>query len=270
MKKILINLILVSSIFLLLYFTFSKTISIKKQNLEIEKYELEVNNLADEEINVIKKNSDDYNKDLYENNNFSAVNSNGQYSQLQILKDSKEIGSIHIPKINVNLPIYEGTTDDVLQKGIGHLLNTSLPTGKKGTHSVLVGHNGISKAVFFDDLDKLEIGDYFYIKYLDNIFNYKIKEIRTILPTETQNLKIYENEELVTLVTCTPRYINTHRLVVTGARTDDEIIDDINWQNKHYNKNLILNRTLIIVIIALIIICLIFKVIKMKGEYKNY
>ena len=132
------------------------------------------------------------------------------------------LGYIDIPKINVYLPIYEGTNDEVLLQGIGHLKNTSLPIGGKNTNSVLVGHTGITAKTFFDDLVKMELSDQFYIYILDDVLKYKVIDIKVVLPNETENIKPVAEADLVTLVTCTPKYINSHRLLVIGERVIDE------------------------------------------------
>jgi len=114
------------------------------------------------------------------------------------------------------LPIYEGTADKTLNKGIGHLEKTSLPTNNYAYHSVLVGHTGISTKKFFDDLSNLNIGDEFVVTILNESFKYKIYEIKKVLPNQTKDLKVQENRKLVTLVTCTPKFVNSHRLLVMG------------------------------------------------------
>ena len=122
------------------------------------------------------------------------------------------------------MPIYHGTTENILQSGVGHLDNSSLPTGGEGTHSVLVGHSGLVRTKMFDDIDKLEKGDYFYINVLSRVLVYKVDEIRTVNPDDLSVTQIYEGKDYVTLVTCTPKYINTYRLLVRGERVpDDEV-----------------------------------------------
>lgn len=140
------------------------------------------------------------------------------YYQLLNINNDSIMGSINIPKINVNIPIFHGTSQPVLEKGIGHLANTSLPIGGKSTHSVLTGHTGISKAALFTDLDKLVIGDVFFIRVLNRTLAYKVDQIKVVLPNETSDLRIVDNQDYVTLITCTPYGLNTHRLLVRGTR----------------------------------------------------
>lgn len=128
------------------------------------------------------------------------------------------MGYIEIPKIAVRLPIYHGTSEDVLQQGVGHVESTALPIGGEFTHAVLTGHRGLPSAKLFTDLDQLEIGDMFYIYVLDEVLAYQVDQINTVLPDELQDLQTIKGRDLVTLVTCTPYGVNTHRLLVRGTR----------------------------------------------------
>lgn len=128
------------------------------------------------------------------------------------------IGYIDIPKINVYLPIYHGTTDKVLAKGAGHLQNTSLPVGGESTHSVISAHTAYPGETFFDYLTDMEEGDEFYVHVLDRVLKYKVDSIKVILPEETDALRIVNGKDYVTLLTCTPYSVNTHRLLVRGER----------------------------------------------------
>ena len=141
-------------------------------------------------------------------------------SYADIIGIGESLGYITIPKINVNLPIYEGTDDIVLSKGVGHMSMTSYPLGGESTHCVLTGHRGLPEAVLFTDLDQLEIGDKFYLHTLDEVLAYQVDQIKVVLPTETSDLEIVEGEDYCTLVTCTPYGINSHRLLVRGTRAE--------------------------------------------------
>lgn len=140
------------------------------------------------------------------------------YNSLLSIDGSPVMASIEIPSINVNLAIYHGTNDDILQKGVGHLPSSSLPVGGKSTHAVLTGHSGLSSQKMFSDIASLEKGDRFYIHVLGETLAYEVSEINTVLPSDTEKLQIVPDEDLVTLVTCTPFGINSHRLLVTGKR----------------------------------------------------
>ena len=128
------------------------------------------------------------------------------------------MGYVKIPKISVNLPIYHGTENDSLERGIGHLLGSSLPVGGENTHSILSGHSGMASQKMFTDLEQLIIGDVFYLHVLDETLAYQVVEINTVLPYDTSLLGIAPGEDLCTLVTCTPYGVNTHRLLVRGSR----------------------------------------------------
>lgn len=128
------------------------------------------------------------------------------------------MGYIEIPCIGVTEPIYHYSDDDVLAKGIGHMHGSSLPVGGNGTHCILTGHRGLPSQKLFTDLDKVKIGDRFYLHVLGHTIAYQIGQIRTVLPSEVSDLTIHTDEDLCTLITCTPYGINTHRLLVTGTR----------------------------------------------------
>ena len=137
--------------------------------------------------------------------------------QLNLAGDGT-MGYVEIPLIQVNLPIYHGTDSDTLEVGIGHLLGSSLPVGGESTHSVLTAHSGMAGQKMFSDLDKLKIGDVFYLQVLDETLAYQVDQINTVLPHDTTYLGITEGEDICTLVTCTPFGVNTHRLLVRGTR----------------------------------------------------
>jgi len=128
------------------------------------------------------------------------------------------MGYIEIPKIDVLLSIYHGTDESVLKKGVGHMESTALPIGGEGNHTVLTGHTGLPSAKLFTDLDQLEIGDVFYIMILNETYAYEADQILVVEPDDTENLRPVDGKDYVTLVTCTPYGINSHRLLVRGTR----------------------------------------------------
>ena len=138
-------------------------------------------------------------------------------SQLNIGADGI-MGYVEIPKISVNLPIYHGTGNDSLDRGVGHLLGSSLPVGGEDTHCILTGHSGLASQKMFTDLEQLEVTDVFYLNVLGEILAYQVEEINTVLPHDTSLLGISSGEDYCTLVTCTPYGVNTHRLLVRGTR----------------------------------------------------
>jgi sortase A len=152
------------------------------------------------------------------------------YSQTALLKASADyeaqldiagngtMGYVEIPKIKVKLPIYHGTNNDTLARGIGHLLGSSLPVGGENAHAILTGHSGMASQKMFTDLEQLILGDVFYLHVLDETLAYQVDSIQTVLPYDTSLLGVTSGEDYCTLVTCTPYGVNTHRLLVRGTR----------------------------------------------------
>lgn len=154
----------------------------------------------------------------------------GEYNSMLNLAGDGIMGYIEIPKINVHLPIYHGTGDSSLSKGVGHLLGSSLPVGGESTHSILSGHSGMASQTMLTDLEQLGIGDVFYLYVLGDVLAYQVMEINTVLPSDTSLLGIWEGEDCCTLVTCTPYGVNTHRLLITGSRIPYEEAEQITVQ----------------------------------------
>ncbi|HFU4084154.1 TPA: class C sortase [Streptococcus suis] len=153
----------------------------------------------------------------------------GRTEYARMLTVREKIASVHIPDIDINLPIYAGSGEDVLQKGVGHLEGTSLPIGGPNSHTVLTAHTGLPNSRLFTDLDKLKIGDKFYITNIKETLAYQIDSITVIEPTDFSSLVISPDQDYVTLLTCTPYMINSHRLLVRGQRIpytpeDNELI----------------------------------------------
>ena len=140
------------------------------------------------------------------------------YESLLNLRDDGAMGSLSIPGIAENLIIYHGTSEDVLQKGVGHLYGTSLPVGGKSTHCVLSAHTGLSGKKLFTNLDQMKEGDVFYLDVLGERLAYKVDQISVVLPNETDKISIEQDKDYVTLITCTPYGVNSHRLLVRGTR----------------------------------------------------
>lgn len=143
-----------------------------------------------------------------------------EYNSLLNMADGGVMGFIKIPCINVSLPIYHGTSAEILELGAGHLQGTSLPIGGESTHSVITGHTGLSSAKLFTDLTELEEGDMFFLHVMGEKLAYKVDQISVILPEEMDKLTIENGKDYCTLVTCTPYGVNTHRLLVRGERTE--------------------------------------------------
>ena len=191
----------------------------------ITEYDTSVTDLSKREYARLWKEAKEYNAEHPVNSIVDAFNESDQYVLThpydQVLDPDGNglMGSIEIPKINVKIAIYHGLGSDVLEKGAGHIEGTSLPIGGKNTHAVLAAHRGLPGAKLFTDLDQMEIGDKFYLHILGKTLAYKVDQIKTVLPGETKALDIVEGEDHVTLLTCTPYGVNTHRLLVRGIRT---------------------------------------------------
>lgn len=188
----------------------------------VKDYETNVEEMDEEKIDAMKEAAKKYNEQLSNVVSVDDENENNEQgeSYADLLNIGESLGYITIPKINVNLPIYNGTSQDVLSKGVGHMEQSSYPLGGVSTHCVLTGHRGLPSAVLFTDLDKLEIGDEFYLHVLDEILAYKVDQIKVVEPNESGDLEIIDGKDYCTLVTCTPYAINSHRLLVRGERTE--------------------------------------------------
>lgn len=201
------------------------------QTAQIRTYDNLIDNLDDEIIQKQFALSSDYNAKLsekYANEMYrysSTTDYDEEYLQLP-LNDNEQICTIIIPKINVNLPVGHGTQDDLLQVMAGHLYGTSLPVGGPSTHAVIAAHSGLRSSELFSRLDELVIGDEIDILVLNELHSYKVKEINVVLPDECdQYMQIIPDEDLITLYTCTPYGINTHRLLVQAERVEDKVIE---------------------------------------------
>ncbi len=262
--------------FLFFYPIVSNYLEKKNQATVIQEYEEEVKNESQDKIqqkwNAAKK----YNENLtgeYVQDPFllqDKYDLSNKY--LDILNINGIMGYIDIPKINVHIPIYHGSSKDVLEKGIGHLESTALPIGGASTHSILTGHRGLPSSRLFTDLDKLKIGDLFYIQILDEVHAYKVDRIDTIKPDELKKLTIYEGEDYITLITCTPYGINTHRLLVRGSRTEyipeeREIPKSGFVEVMNIDKYQIIGITIgIVLLIIILILILVFIELKRKKD----
>ncbi len=217
-------LVLLVALSVLLYPTVSNYLYEKNSSRVVSRYDEEVVKLSREEKEEMLAAARQYNGKMLENiellDPFSPVKDemDAYYASLLNVDGDGMMGYVRIPRINVELPIYHGTSENVLQSGVGHFEGTSLPVGGESTHTVLTGHRGLPSKMLFTDLDELEKGDIFYIKVLGENLAYEVDQILTVLPEETEELSIIPGEDYATLVTCTPYAINTHRLLIRGHR----------------------------------------------------
>lgn len=205
---------------LLAYPSFSDYWNSFHQSEAIMHYAKAVAEMEEEDYSRILESAKAYNATHPINWNFTDKDRE-EYNKELNFNDDGTMGYIEIPKINVKLSIFHGTDESVLQTSIGHLEGTSLPVGGLGTHSVLSGHRGLPSARLFSDLDQLREGDIFTIHVLNETLTYEVDQIRVVLPTDLSTLTIDSKQDYLTLVTCTPYGINTHRLLVRGHRIEN-------------------------------------------------
>lgn len=210
---------------LTIYPVFSNRYMEKHQSQIHTEYRDAVQKLPDEAIPEAKDAAEAYNEALWSStvqygsySKDSVVSASEEYGSLLDLTGTGTMGYVHIPKLAASLPIYHGTEEETLERGVGHLIGSSLPVGGSNTHAILTGHSGLASQKLFSDLDKLEVGDTFYLEVLDEVLAYEVDQIETVLPHDTNHLGLEEDQDLCTLVTCTPFGVNTHRLLVRGHR----------------------------------------------------
>ena len=182
-----------------------------------------VSNLDTDDYEKLLKEADAYNARLAETGALWSMTDEQkeEYEKILTINESGILGYIDIPKINITLPIYHGTDEEILQTAIGHIAGTSLPVGGKSSHCVVSGHRGLPSARLFTDLDKMVEGDTFTLTVLNRTITYEVDQIRIVEPNDLSDLQIEKGKDLCTLVTCTPYGINTHRMLVRGHRTEN-------------------------------------------------
>lgn len=212
---------LLIGLFLLLYPTVSEHINALHQSRAIQSYNEIADSMDDEQQQAVFRTAEEYNKKIASTNEvlFHPELVPG-YNETLDITGTGIMGYVTIEKIKVELPIYHSVDDNVLQIAAGHLPGTSLPVGGIGTHSVLSGHRGLPSARLFTDLDKMELGDLFYITILNEVLTYQVDQIKVVKPYEVEDLAIDPEKDYCTLFTCTPYGINSHRLLVRGTRIE--------------------------------------------------
>ena len=221
-SNIILILIFLVGLSVMLYPTVSDYVNQKNQSRAVASYSEEVENLSDVDYQAYFDAADDYNRRLAETPDaFYRPEEVSGYTDTLDVSGTGIMGYITISKIGVELAVYHGTSDGVLQVAAGHLEGSSLPVGGAGTHAVISAHRGLPSAKLFTNLDELEVGDTFTITVLDRVLTYEVDQISIVLPTETDLLQPVEGKDYVTLMTCTPYGINTHRLLVRGKRIEN-------------------------------------------------
>ena len=222
--------------------------------------------MSEDEIEKERKKAEEYNETIQETfipitDPFSDESKDSDEEVItgyfDVLDIEEAIGYLEIPTINAELPIYHGVSDEVLQRGIGHMSNSSFPIGGLGTHSALTGHRGLPSSNLFHHLDKVKEGDLFFIHTLGETRAYEVDDIKVVLPYETNWLEIVPDKDYVTLITCEPYMINTHRLLVRGERVpyvEETLVDsspDLNNKLQNNRKRVLISSVLGILVLTL-------------------
>ena len=229
MKQKIINIVLIlfflAGLIITLYPVVSDWYISHHQGQVVDNYDKKAAEMSQKEINDALEKAQEYNRELLGNvvltdpfDPDAVKKQNEDYDNLLNIAGDGVMGSVEIPSIDVYLPIYHGTDSESLEKGAGHLENSSLPVGGKGTHSIISAHTGLPSAKMFDNLTEVKEGDVFYIHVLNRTLAYEVDQIKVVLPENVSDLLIDKNKDYVTLVTCTPYGINSHRLLVRGTR----------------------------------------------------
>lgn len=267
MKKyiptIIFIMIFLTGLAVMFYPTVSDFVNSRNSSQAIARYEDAVAALAPEDYTKELEAARAYNKYLEGLGSLSlaveleTADESGRYQEILNVMGNGVMGVIKIPSIQVSLPVYHTTADSVLQVGAGHYVGSSLPVGGMGTHSILTGHRGLPSARLFTDLDQLHIGDQFYIQVLGDVLAYQIDQIEVVLPEEVEGLSIEPDQDYVTLVTCTPYGINSHRMLIRGVRVpyiEEEVQETVSPIRTFEDRAAQIDKTPIVLVAAVAVI----------------
>ncbi|KXO04346.1 sortase [Bacillus thuringiensis] len=273
-RNIIFGCIFVLGLGIFLYPTISNWLATRTHYSQISSYDAKVKALQKEELERREQEAKEYNKNVQNSNQtfadpFAEKEKQTGKSYADALNIGDVMGYVEIPKIKVKLPIYQGTSEEVLSRGVGHLDKSSLPVGGKGTHTVLTGHRGLPSALLFTDLDKMKEFDIFYIHSLDKVLAYQIDQIKVVLPSETEDLLIVNDQEYATLLTCTPYGVNTHRLLVRGHRVPYEATENEKPSENRSEFPIVEKWGIIVVIGILIMSVFLFLMRRRKKKLKS-
>lgn len=223
-SRILLPLALITGLCLLAYPSLADYWNSFHQTRAIMAYAEQVGRMNMEEYAELIRAAEQYNEALYRTGIRWMMDEEqiGEYNSLLNVDGTGVMGYVDVPKIRIKLPVYHGVSDVVLQTSIGHIAETSLPVGGESSHCVLSGHRGLPSARLFSDLDKVVEGDVFTLSVLNETYSYEVDQIRVVEPEDLSEIKILPEQDLCTLVTCTPYGVNTHRLLVRGHRVENE------------------------------------------------
>lgn len=265
--KFVFGLIFILGAAVLLFPLVSQYIHYQASKVDVGTFKQEVQNLTSEEVMQRLSLARAYNDGLYHQGNHAAQFED-PYSEAEIeegvkeyarmLEVNEQMGFLSIPKLTLELPVYAGTNESVLQRGVGHLEGTSLPVGGNNTHSVLTAHRGLPNARLFTDLDKLAVGDYFYFHNLGETLAYQVDQIDVIEPHEIERVAIVPGHDYMTLLTCTPYMINSHRLLVRGHQVPYDQAVEEQQTTEHRSNNRY--RLLFYVTLSLLVVSVLFNI----------
>ena len=248
----------------LLYPSLSNYWNSKTQSKAIVDYESMLAQYKPEDYTAIFAQAEDYNKKLFQlKEPFLQYGQLSEYNHVLNVSGSGMMGYITIPKIGQELPVYHGTSDNVLSVAVGHLEGTSLPVGGENTHCVVSAHRGLPTAVLFTHLDRMEVGDTFYFTVLDRTITYEVDQIRIVEPNDTSLIQLKQGKDYCTLLTCTPYVINTQRLLVRGHQIDETQALNLYVANEAYRiEPLIVMPVVALPIIFILLIYVMFAPVK--------
>lgn len=241
----------------------------KVESKVVEDYKNNIEKIDKEDYTKIFKEAEKYNNKLLKlDYPFVEYNKIKNYNNILNINNNGMIGYIKIDKLKIELPIYHGTSSSVLNVAVGHLEGSSLPIGGKSTHSVLAAHRGLPNKELFTNITKLELGDIFTITVLDKILTYRVDNITIVEPSDISKLKIVENKDYVTLLTCTPYGLNFHRLLVRGIRIEKKEEKHIMITSDAYQIDK--TKVTIIISIPILLILIIYIILKPTQKKFNY
>ena len=274
LPSILVGLLFLVGLGIMIYPTVSNQWNTNRQNKLISNYEKIVDDMSDEDFSQEWQNAQAFNETISGNNVFADVfgekskdSENSEYNRVLNMNNDGIMGYISIPEINIKLAIYHGTSDDVLQTGVGHINGSKLPIGGESTHCVLAAHRGLPSAELFTDIDQLQTGDKFYLHMLDKVLAYEVDQILPMVDKDDhqtlQNaLSITEGQDYVSLFTCTPYGVNSHRLIVRGHRVEYNGEEDVKQSVGDRMLESIKNYYMLILVLGLSITILVIIIMR--------
>ncbi|WIG34072.1 class C sortase [Bacillus toyonensis] len=273
-RNIIFGFIFVLGLSIFLYPTISDWLATRTHYSQVSSFDSKIKSLQKKELERREEKAKEYNKQVQESTQslsdpFAKNSKENQKSYADVLNIGDVMGYVEIPKVDIKLPIYQGTSEEALSRGVGYLEKSSLPIGGESTHTVLTGHRGLPSAKLFTDLDKLKESDVFYIHSLDKVLAYEVDQIKVVLPSEVEDLMVVENQDYATLLTCTPYGVNTHRMLVRGHRIPYEPQEKEKEKEMIAKPSMFDERMLIVPIAILTIVVLLILMRRRKKKEVN-